>query len=174
MPSLEKEIMYKEVKSRVDGRSIFFSSFDQLNISDFEALRKSIRSANGAGFVAKKTMMKRYLSEVNVTDYNGLLEGALFIATCEEEPQNLSKVLSQFAKGKEHFTIKGAYIEGSLKDQTFVDALAQLPSREQLLANLVCGMKAPINNFVLGLNAILKNFVVVVNEIKKQKETNSK
>ncbi|MBN1492537.1 MAG: 50S ribosomal protein L10 [Candidatus Omnitrophica bacterium] len=171
MPSLEKELMYKEIKERFDGRSIFFSSFDRLNIVDFEDLRKSVRAVKAKGYVVKKSLVKRYLDEINVTGYNGLLDGALFLTICETEPQKVSKALANFAKSKENFILKGAYIEGSLKDKNFVDALSKLPSREQLLGNLVCSMKAPITNFVFGLNAILRNFVVVVNEIKKQKET---
>jgi large subunit ribosomal protein L10 len=173
MPSLEKELMYDEIKERFDGRSVFISSFDRLKISDFEALRKSVRSAKGAGFVVKKTLLKRYLSDSNVKDFKGLLEGALFLSTCQDEPQKLSKALTTFAKGNQNFVVRGAYAEGSLQGKDYVEALAKLPSREQLLASLLGGMKAPITNFVFGLNAILRNFVVVVDQIKQQKEGQS-
>ncbi len=170
MPSLEKELMYDEIKERCAGRSIFISSFDRLKITDFEELRKSVRSAKGTGFVVKKTLVKRYFGEIEVKDFNGLLEGALFLSTCQDEPQKLSKALTTFAKNNQNFVVRGAYVEGNLQGKDYVEALAKLPSREQLIATLLGSMKAPISNFVFGLNAIIRQFVVVVNEVKKQKE----
>ena len=170
MPVAEKELMYKIIKSRIQGKTVFFTSYGRLTVDNFQALRKNIREQSGVCFSAKKTLVKRLLNEINVTVPNDILEGPVLLATVDEEPQKLSKTLVDFEKGNNEFNIRGILIEGEVRGKDFVTGLSKLPSREQLLATLLATMKAPITNFVRDLSGIMKNFVVVLNEVKKQKE----
>lgn len=170
MPSVEKEVMYRDVKKNLEGNSALFSNFDSLSVMDFEELRGSLRKNSNNTLVVKKSILEKVCAELGITDIDHLLDGSVLMTTFDSEPQEVSKVLVKFGKERDNFNVSGAWMDGELKTKEHVVELSKLPSREELIAKLVGTMKAPVNNFVLGLGAIVKNFVVVVNEVKKQKE----
>ncbi len=172
MAGIEKELMLRDVKKHFEGKSLFFTSFDKVNVGDFGKLRESIRKASGKGMVVKKTIAAIALRELGVEEATTAIDGPLFIVAAVENQPAVSKELVKFAKEQENFVIKGVYMDGAFHSKSYVDALSELPSREELIASVVGGMKAPINNFVLGLNSIIRSFAVCLNELSKKKSEN--
>jgi len=121
--------------------------------------------------VVKNTLAKRALERVNASAASVFVEGAIVLVTTDDDPQPVSKALVNFAKDKEAFELKGAFLEGAAQNHEYVKALAALPSKDELITKVVCGIKSPITGFVLTLNAITKGFVVALNEIRKKKES---
>ncbi len=169
MAGIEKEIMLKEVKSKLENRSIFFASFEKMTVDDFGSLRNTLSKKEANGFVVKKRIAKLALKELGLEEAADGIVGPLFMVATEANQPALSKDLVNFAKEKESFVINGVYMDGSYHPTSYVETLSSLPSRDELIASVVCGAKAPINNFVLGLNSLLRSFVVVLNEVSKQK-----
>jgi len=91
--------------------------------------------------MAKKTLLKKAFEEAGLPKTNGNLQGAIFLVTTMDEPQKVSKVLVDYAKSKEQFLLLGVFAEGKLLGKDFVAQLAKMPSRTELLAKLVGGMK---------------------------------
>lgn len=173
MPGIDKKIMLKEMKATLEGGDIFFAKFDRVNVADFSELRRSIKNKEGRGIVVKKTLAKIALTEMGMEEATGALDGQMFLVASPSEPQIISKELVDFSKKQEGFVVNGVFMDGTFHSSEYVNDLAQLPSREQLLASVVGGIKAPITNFVMGLNSLLRSMVVVLDQVKQQKEKQS-
>ena len=169
MAGLEKKLMLQEIKKKIEGRDVFFTNFEKVTVEQFGALRRSIAANDGNGVVVKNNIARIILKELGMEDALSAIEGAVFLVAVSKEPQKVSKDLVDFAKAREAFSIKGAFIDGIFQPAPYVIQLAKLPSREQLLACVVGGIKAPITNFVFGLSSLLRSLVVVLNEVSKKK-----
>ncbi|MBU1862376.1 MAG: 50S ribosomal protein L10 [Candidatus Omnitrophica bacterium] len=169
MPGIENTLMLKEIKKKLENKNVFFTNFNKVTVKNFSRLRQSLTKNDGQGLVVKNRVARIVLKELGMEKAVDVIAGSMFLVAAEKEPQKISKDLVDFAKGQESFTIKGAFIDGSFQPESYVSELAKLPSREQLLASVVGGMKAPITNFVFGLKGILRSFVVVLNEMNKKK-----
>ena len=169
MPGIEKQLMLKEIKSTLEGNDVFFTNFSKVSVEAFGQLRQSISDNACKGVVVKNTIARIALKELGMEETLPAIDGSVLLVASGNEPQKISKELVDFAKKQEAFTLKGAVIDGQFRPSSYVNALAKLPSREQLIASVVVGIKAPITNFVLGLNSLLRSFVVVLNEVSKKK-----
>ena len=84
------------------------------------------------------------------------LSGTTAIAMNTTDPLAAAKVLSDFAKKNEKFTIKAGYMDGAAIDAKTVDALSKVPSREVLIAQLCFGLNACISGLAIALDQIAK------------------
>ncbi|MBE6928827.1 MAG: 50S ribosomal protein L10, partial [Ruminococcaceae bacterium] len=98
------------------------------------------------------------------------LNGTTALAISPSDPVAAAKVLSEFAKKSNgSFTIKAGFVDGKVINADEVKALADLPSREVLVAQVLGGLNAPISGFVNVLNGNLRGLVVALNAIAEQK-----
>lgn len=171
MASFYKELMLNEIKETLGNNDVFFASFDKVTVESISNLRRSLRKNDASGMVVKNKLARIALKDLGMQQSDDILTGAMFLVSAPRDPQNVSKDLVDYAKKEEAFSIKGVFTNGTFYTGDYVSDLAQLPSREQLLASVVGGIKAPITNFVLGLNGLLRSVVVVLNEVKKAKES---
>jgi len=169
MAGIEKELLLKETKSRIEGGDLFFTKVDKVNVEKLAELRRSVKKSDGRGYVVKNRIAKIALEEMGMGDATQWLDGQIFMVTAPRDPQDVSKELVNFAKEQEAFEIQGVFIDGSFQSKAYVEDLSKLPSRQQLLASVVGGMKAPITNFVLGLGSLVKSLVVVLDQVSKKK-----
>jgi large subunit ribosomal protein L10 len=95
--------------------------------------------------------------------------GPTAVAYVEDDPVNLAKALTDFRKDVPAIEFKGALLDGQPVDASEVDAIAQMPSREELLAKLLFLLQSPITRLARGLAAIPRQFVVVLDQISKEK-----
>jgi large subunit ribosomal protein L10 len=171
MPSEIKTKMLNETLKKIEGRPIFFANFQGIEVADIEKLRKDLRKVADHVILAKNTIARKAFEQLNSKDAVQFLEGSILLIAAKDDPQPVSKILIDFAKEKENFALKGAFLEGGAQSAAYVKALANLPSRSVLIAKVVGGIKSPITGFVLTLNAINRGLVVALNEIKKKKES---
>jgi large subunit ribosomal protein L10 len=169
MAGIEKKLLLKETKARLEGGDVFFAKFEKVKVDKLAELRRSVKKVSGRGYVVKNTIAQLALEEMGMPNASKEVKGQSFLVTAPKDPQLVSKELINFAKEQESFEIQGVYIAGSFQPKSYVEALALLPSRHQLLASVVGGMKAPITNFVFGLNCLLRNLVVVLDQVSKKK-----
>ncbi len=169
MAGIEKELLLKETKTRLTGGDLFFTNVDKVNVEKLAELRRSVKKSDGCGYVVKNRIAKIALEEMGMADAAQGLDGQVFVVTAPRDPQDISKELVDFSKEQESFEIQGVFIDGAYQSKTYVEDLSKLPSRQQLLASVVGGMKAPITNFVLGLGSLVKSLVVVLDQVSKKK-----
>lgn len=170
MPGIEKELMFKEINKTVkDKPYVFFAKFKKVSVADMGSLRRSLEKYAERCLVVKNTVARRVFTEMKAEDVVKMIDGQVLLTTAQSEPQEISKALVDFEKQMEGFELNGAFVEGTAFDVGYIKKLSKLPSREQLIADVVGGIKTPINNFVFILNGLLRNLVGVLDQIKATK-----
>ncbi len=148
--------------------SVVFANYQGLSVADMETLRAQCREQGITCIASKKTLVKTALKsaglEVNTKSFNGGI--ATFFGADEV---SAPKIVATFAKDHEKVTIFGGVLEGSYIDSAQVKALALLPSKEQLLSQLVGTLNAPVSGFVRVLSGNLRGLVTVLQAVKEQK-----
>mgnify|MGYP002285020650 CR=1 FL=1 len=125
-----------------------------ITVADDTALRKSLREAGVQYEVVKNTMLKLAAKEAGLEGLNSVLEGTTALATSAEDPIAAAKVLGEFAEKNKNFTIKAGFMDGQVIDAAKVTAVGKLPSKEQLVGQLLSVLVAPIRGMAVALNAI--------------------
>ncbi|MDO8499749.1 MAG: 50S ribosomal protein L10 [bacterium] len=151
------------------AKSAVFANFQGLTVADMEELRKSCRQENIQVLVAKKTLVKKAFSTLGLTGADPkLFQGgiATFIGSDEVTP---ARIVNTFAKTHEVTALFGGLLEGKFVDAAMVRTLANLPSKQQLLSQLVGSMNAPISGFVNVCAGTIRGLVNVLNAYKEKK-----
>jgi len=151
-----------------------------LSVKDMRELRKKLREHNAIFRVVKNTLARQALKQTELTELSRFFVEPTAIALGFDDPAGMVKALLDFAK--EHKTptqdeglplIKSAYLSGAILDAKKVRAIASLPPKNVLLAQVVGSIQAPIRNFVNVLNAPILNLVNVIEGIRKSKESSN-
>ena len=132
-------------------------------------MRSKLRAENVEYKVFKNTLAKRALDDLGLSDAVEFMDGPTAWAFCDD-PVAPAKVLKDFGKEAAFVVMSGGILDGKVISGDQLDALASLPSRDVLLAQVVGTIAAPLRNLVGTLNAVPRNFVNVLDQIKKQKE----
>jgi len=166
----EKKAVVAEVSGQVaKANAIVVAEYRGLEVGEMTELRAKARSAGIYFRVLKNTLVRRAVAE---TPYAGLAEhmvGPLAYGI-GSDPVAVAKVLSDFAKSNEKFAIKAGAMAGQVLTAKDVATLANMPSREELLAKLLGTMQAPVAKFVQTLNEVPAKFVRGLAAVRDQKE----
>ncbi|MFA6271907.1 MAG: 50S ribosomal protein L10 [Patescibacteria group bacterium] len=168
---VQKEEIVKTLVERLSGmKSAVFINYSGLNVKSFENLRQLLRDEEVECNVAKKTLIKRALDEVKLEgmDIKGL-DGQIAVAMGFKDEVAPARILKKFQKDNVTLQILGGILEGSYIEQAKVMELANLPSREQLLAQVVGSLRAPLVGIVNVLQGNMRGFIYALNAIKEQK-----
>lgn len=168
----QKEVMLNELKEKIGNSQVtILADFRGIPVAKITDLRSRLRKAGSEMKVAKNTIAGIAAKEVGVEGLDQYLEGPTVFAFSIEDPVAPAKILSDFAKEiKQGLDIKAGILEGKVIDANGVKALADLPSREVLLAKVLGGMQAPMYGFASVLAANLRNLVYVLDQVRQQKE----
>ena len=155
----------------VRAKAVFLADFRGLNVEKATQLRNELRKCDIEYKVVKNTLLELASRD---TDKSGMSEhfaGPTAIALSYTDPVAAAKVLSKFAKEQNAvFKLKGGVLTGKTMSVTDIQALAELPSKEVLIAKMLGSMQAPSSNFVRVLAAVPGGFVRVLNAIREKKE----
>jgi len=166
----KKEELVKDLNEKIkDSKSLIFANFDGLKVKEVEELRKNCRAENVDYLVAKKTLMKKAFKENGIEIDNSVFDKEVAVAFGREDEVAPARILKDFSKDHEALQAFGGVLEGEFVGQEKVMALANLPSKEELLAKVVGSIKAPVSGFVNVLSGNLRNLVYVLNAIKDSK-----
>ncbi|GFO66193.1 MULTISPECIES: 50S ribosomal protein L10 [Geomonas] len=152
------------------AQAVFLADFRGMNVGQATELRNELRKANAEYKVVKNTLLE---IASKGTDKEGLSQyyaGPTAIALCYDDPVAAAKVLSRFNKENTNpFTLKAGVLTGKTINVAEIQALADLPSREVLIAKMLGSMQAPASNFVRVLAAVPGGFVRALEQIRIQK-----
>lgn len=167
----QKEDIVNSLAEKIkDAKSGVVSSYRGLDVKSTEDLRSKCRDEELEIFSIKQTLLSIALEKAGYADFN--LDGADGIVTITlgyQDEVAPSRVLYDFSKAHEALKLHNGILEGQAIEQEVVMNLAQLPSKDELLAKAVGSMKAPINGFAGVLSGTLRGFVQVLNQIQEQK-----
>ena len=143
-----KQPIVDEIKGHVDGAvSAVIVNYCGLTVEQDTKLRKQLREAGVVYKVYKNTLMKRAFEGTDYAQLNDLLEGPTATAFSKEDATAAARELNKFAKEAEALEFKGAVVEGTFYDAEGVKALANIPSRDELISKLLGSLQSPITNF---------------------------
>jgi len=166
----QKKAMVAEVSAQVgDAQAIIVAEYRGLEVGVMTDLRAKARNAGMYLRVLKNTLVRRAVKD---TPFEKLAESMIgpLIYGISSDPVASAKVLNDFAKANDKFVIKAGGLPNSVISAKEVTALANLPSREQLIATLLGTMQAPTTKFVQTLNEVPSRFVRTLAAVRDQKE----
>src|ERR1700756_110897 len=150
--------------------SLIVTSFSKLTVSqDFE-LRKTVRSSGAKYAVVKNTLAERAAKGTKVEEALKDLSGVTSIAYTAGDPVALAKALSKYARDNPEFAFKAGIVEGRVISVKEIDALATMPSKEEIYSKLLFLINAPAQRLVTAMNAVGKDLAVVINQGVKEKK----
>lgn len=171
MPRPEKVAAVQEIADKLSrSQGVILTDYRGLSVKVMTQLRSELRSAGVEFKVVKNTLTLRAAREANIEGLEPYLEGPTAIAIGYDDPVVAAKQISEFAKKNDLLKIKGGILSGRVIDADGVKALANLPSREQLVAQVLRGMQAPIAGLVHVLHGTLASLVYALDAIRKEKE----
>jgi large subunit ribosomal protein L10 len=155
------------------AQAIFAADFRGMSVGQATTLRNELRKANVEYKVVKNTLLEIASKGTDKEGLNPFYKGPTAIALSYDDPVAAAKVLSKFNKDATvPFKLKGGVLTGKTMNVSDIQALADLPSREVLLARMLGSMMAPASNFVRVLAAVPGGFVRALDAIRVQKEGN--
>jgi large subunit ribosomal protein L10 len=119
--------------------------------------------------VVKNKLLKLAAEGTPAEELRSFCTGPTAIALSGDDPVAPAKILSKFAKEIDAFELKAGVLSGKLMTVAEINALADLPSRDELLAKALSSMNAPVSNFVGTMAAIPRSLVQVLNAIGQNK-----
>lgn len=166
--------LVNEIKEKIEGsHSMVFINYRGLTVEEVTELRKNFRENDVVYKVYKNTMMKRAFQDLGIEGLDDFMKGPTAVAFGMEDAVAPAKVASEYAKDHEVVEIKAGYVDGKIIDTKGVEALAKLPSREVLIAQVLGGLNAPITGLVSVLNGNIRGLAVALRAIAEKKEQES-
>ena len=156
---VEKQAVVAELGERlVDAQAIVVAEYRGMGVVDMTGLRAKAR-ANGVYLrVLKNTLVRRAVAGTSFAGLADQLVGPL-VYGISADPVAAAKVLSDFAKTNDKLIIKAGAMANFVMSAKDVSNLANMPSRDELLAKLMGTMQAPVGQFVRTLNEVPTRFV---------------
>ncbi|MGI6702675.1 MAG: 50S ribosomal protein L10 [Clostridia bacterium] len=165
-----KQQIVNEIKEKLQrAAAIVLVDYRGLNVEEVTELRRRFREAGADYKVYKNTLMTRAFNELDNESLSPYLTGPNAIAFGYDDPVIPAKIIADFAKDHDKLEIKAGIIDGKLIDVDGVKALASLPSKEVLVAQVLGGLNAPVTGLVNVLQGNIRNLVYALNAIEKQK-----
>jgi large subunit ribosomal protein L10 len=166
-----KEALVAEFAEKLKQvKAAFLADYRGLDVDQANDLRNKLREAGVEYRVVKNTLLRLAARDTDAVCLDEYLSGPTAIAMATEDPVAPAKALVEFSKKHEVFELKAGMLDGKLLVLDEIRALAELPSREELLAKMLGSMSAPATNFVGVLAAVPRSFVQVLAAIKDQKD----
>jgi large subunit ribosomal protein L10 len=147
----------------------FLIDFKGITVPQVTELRKQVRQTNSGYVVVKNTLALIALKDSPIINMKEQFTGPTAIAFNANDAVVLAKALTKFAKDVPAVNFKGALLNGQVVPASEIQNIANLPSREELVAKLLFLMQSPIRGLATVLQANIRNLTVVIDQIAKQK-----
>ena len=161
----------EEIKAKIEkAQSVVLVDYRGLNVEQLTELRSKYREAGVDYKVYKNTMMRFAFKDSGLEEFNQYLKGPSAIAFGYDDPVNAAKITSEFIKDNDKLEIKAGIVDGKIIGVEAVNNLAELPSKEVLIAQVLGGFNSPIQGFTNVLQGTIRSFATVLSAIAEEKE----
>lgn len=166
----EKKQLVAQIKSRLeDSQSVVVMEYRGLTVAEMTELRAKLRAAGVDMKVFKNTLVKRAADETGL-ELDPYLEGPTAWAFSMQDPVTGPKVLLEFAKTHDKLVIKGGLLQKRVIANSTIKELAELPSREVLLGQVLAAMQSPLVGMANVLQGPIRKFGYALEALRKEKE----
>jgi len=148
--------------------------FQGMTVAKDQELRNQLREAGVSYEVVKNTLARKASEGTALELAKDQFKGVTAVALSGTDPVGLSKAISKFTKANpDIFTFKAGVVEGRVVALRDIEAIASLPSREELISKIMFLVNAQAQRLATVTNAVARNLVIVLDQIRAQKESQS-
>ncbi len=152
----KKEEVSKLAEQMKEAKLILLTDYRGINVTDDTTLRKDLRNVGAKYSIIKNNITRRALAECGIEGLEEKLEGPTAVVMSSEDYLEPSKVIYNFSKDNEYYTIKGGVVDGKVMTAEEIITLAKLPSRETLLSMLAGALLGNISKIAVALDQVRK------------------
>ena len=153
-----KQPIVEEISNSIkDAQSVVLVNYSGLTVEQDTILRKELRESGVQYKVYKNTMMKRAFAGTAFEPLTKDLDGTNAIAISKDDATAPARIIAKFAKTAPKLEMVSGVVEGNYYDKAGMEALANVPSREELLGKLLGSIQSPIANLARVLNQIAES-----------------
>ena len=150
-----KEEEVSKLAEKIKGSSlVLLADYRGITVADVTSLRKSVREVGGEYCVIKNNITRRALKECGIDMPDDVLVGPTAVIIAKEEYLSTLKAMYKFTKENDFYKIKSGILEGKITAVEELNTLAQLPSREELIAKLAGCLLANVSKLAATLDAV--------------------
>ncbi|MDR0689484.1 MAG: 50S ribosomal protein L10 [Spirochaetaceae bacterium] len=150
-------------------KDFIFADYRGLTVGQITALRKLLRAKEAAFKVVKNNFARIAFVQLSAPDVAAYLTGPTAVAISPKDPNEVAKILLDFAREAPALHIKGGLMGDTVYDAAQIEAFSRLPGRLELIAMLMSVMNAPARNFVTALNDINARLVRTIKAVGDKK-----
>jgi large subunit ribosomal protein L10 len=170
-PKGKKEEELNQLKKDLtDAKNMIVAKFQGMTVAQDTELRQKIRATKSDYQVIKNTLAKIAAKGTPAENLAKAFEGPTAIAYNASDPVSLAKALTAYAKTNPLFVFKAGMVEGRVVNIADLNAIASMPSKEELIAKLLFLLNAPAQRIAVALNGVARNLAVVVGQAVEQKK----
>lgn len=153
-----------------NSKSAMIVSFNKLTVNKDQEFRNRLREAGAKYQVVKNTIARRAVKGTPYEDASEHFKGVTGIAWTDSDPVVLSKTISKFIKDNaDFFSFKAGVVDGKVVDLKQVEAIASLPSKEELISKIMFLINAQAQRLVTVINAVPRDLAIVIKQIGEKK-----
>jgi len=169
-PRADKVAVVGEVRERLSGADAsVVTEYRGLSVADLADLRRSLAAAGGDYKIFKNTLVRLAVAGSPHEPIRDLLTGPTAIAFVHGDVSAVAKALREFGRGNPHLVVKGGILDGGLLSPSQLSALAELPSREVLLARIAGAIAAPLTQMAGLLKAMPQDLAYGLSAVLDQR-----
>jgi len=171
MPNSEKLQQVSDLKFRLEARPNFIlASYSGLTVEDMTSLRAKLRKEGSEMKVVKNNLFLLALKESSehksqTIEFGDDYKGPIAAIFSKESLPTIAKVCKEFAKDKKALEVKTGYLDGQVLGKHGVEAIAGLPSKNELLSQVARGLNAPATQIASGVNQIMASLARAINAV---------
>jgi large subunit ribosomal protein L10 len=166
----KKEQVEKLTSDLKNVSNVVVATYTKMTVAQDYELRKALRGAGAKYQVVKNTLAEKAAEGTKVAGALKDLKGVTSIAYTTGDPVAMAKALTKYAKDTPEFTFKVGVVEGRVINIKEIEALATMPSKEELMSKLLFLINAPAQRLATVINAVPRNLAVVVNHGVQEKK----
>lgn len=167
----KKRIVSELVEILTSAKAFVIADYRGLTVGQDTEMRKALRNAGVEYKVVKNTLTKLAVNKTGLEGLNNYIVGPTSIAYSNTDPVLPAKIMNEYAGKFKILEIKAGVVEGEIVGPLKVKEIANLPSREVLVARVLGGLNAPITGLVNVLYGNIRGLAVALNAIKEKKES---
>ena len=165
MPTQDKVETVEELKGRLDGvKTVFLAEYRGLTVAQLSDLRKQLRGVSAEYKIVKNRLARLAIASSDAASLGTSLKGPTGMVLAKGDPVSVAKTLQTFAKTNQALVVKIGVVDGQMLEPAGLKALADLPSRDALRAQIVGALQGPLAQLVGLLQAPQRELVYVLEQ----------
>lgn len=170
MPNAQNKAQVEAIKNDLeDVTSVWVVDYRGLSVKDAQQLRRNIREAGASMKVYKNNLMRIALEDAGLPTMDDLLKGPSAFVFADDDPAAAAKAVKNFAKDNENLVIKGGLMEGEQVGVAEIEAIASLPSREELMAQIAAAINGVARGLATTINGVPSGLAQAIKQVAEQK-----